>query len=317
VGLAWAQIGQGLFLIVAGRLLLSRTLPALPRLPRRWCKRVLREMLGFGANVQAATVFMLLLDPVAKALMARFGGAAVAGYFEMANQVVLKARAVIVAANQAIVPHVAALAEAEPARLARLYRENMRVLAFVALPVLALIFAWAGGISWLLSGAYQPEFVFLLGLLAVAWGGNIFAGPAYFTNMGTGRVGWNTLAHVIMGGLNVALGWLLGSRYGANGVAFAYAIALVTGSGVLIAVFQRRNGLGWRGGFAREHLGLVAACAMVAVLGWIAPLQPSTGEPATLAVGLLLPPLVLGLAAWFHPMRRQLWGWLMSREVRA
>lgn len=317
VGLAWAQIGQGLFLAVAGRLLLRRALPALPRLPLRWRKPVLREMLGYGANVQAATVFMLLLDPVAKALMARFGGPAAAGYFDMANQVVLKVRALIVSANQALVPHVAALMEAEPGRLPRLYHENVRVLVFVTLPVFALLIAWAGGFSWLLAGAYQPEFVFMLGLLALAWAGNIFAGPAYFTNLGTGQVGWNTLAHVIMGALNASLGWLLGSWYGAHGVAFAYAIALVTGSGVLIAVFQRRNGVGWRCGFAREHLSLAVVCVAVAALGWIAPLRPSTSEPTVLAARLLLPPLVLGLAAWLHPMRRQLLGWLISREARA
>ncbi|MFZ2629829.1 MAG: lipopolysaccharide biosynthesis protein [Rugosibacter sp.] len=275
VGLAWAQIGQGLFLAVIGRLLLRHELSALPRLPRRWNKPVLREMLGYGANVQAATVFMLLFDPVAKALMARFGGPAAAGYFEMASQVVLKVRALIVSANQAIVPHVAALAEVEPARLVGFYRENMRVLAFVALPTFALLIAWAGGISWLLVGAYRPEFVFLFGFLAVGWLVNIFAGPAFLTNMGTGQLGCNTLSHIIMGALNAGLGWLLGSHYGAHGVAFAYVIALVTGSGVLIAIFQQRNGLGWRCGFAREHVGLAIACAAVAAFGWIEPLQPS------------------------------------------
>lgn len=316
IGLAWAQIGQGLFLAMAGRLLLRRALPALPRLPLRWRKPVLREMLGYGANVQAATVFMLLLDPVAKALMAHFGGPAAAGYFEMANQVVVKVRALIVTANQAIVPHVAALSETEPNRLAHLYRENMRILAFVALPTFALLIAWAGGLSWLLAGAYRSEFVFFLGLLAVAWGANIFAAPAYFTNMGTGRVGWNTHSHVIMGVINVGLGWLFGSRYGAQGVALAYAIALVIGSGLLIAVFHHRYGLGWRGGFARENLGLTLACAAVAALGWIVPLRPLSGEYAALGAGLLLPAMVLGLAVWFHPMRLQLLEWLTARAAK-
>ncbi len=314
VGLAWAQIGQGLFFVVAGRLLLLRTLPALPLLPRLWQTGVLREMLGYGTNVQAASVFLLLLDPVAKALMARFGGPTAAGYFEMANQVVVKARALIVTANQAIVPHVAALVEAEPSHLPRLYDENVRLLIFVTLPSFALLIAWAGGFSWLLVGAYQPEFVFLLVLLALAWGGNIFTGPAYFTNMGSGQVGWNTLSHIIMGTLNVGLGWLLGARYGANGVAFAYAIALLIGSTVLIIVFERKNGIDWTGRFVGEHLWLAIVCAAVATLGWLEPLRPSIGEPAALAAGLILPPLVVGLAAWFHPMRRQLAGWLMSRE---
>lgn len=316
VGLAWAQIGQGLFLVVAGRFLLCRELPESSLLPRRWSKGVLREILGYGANIQVATVFMLVFDPVAKALMARFGGAAAAGFFEMASQVVLKARAMIVTANQAVVPHVAALAESEPERVDRFYRENMRVLAFVAFPAFALLIAWAGGVSWLLVGSYRSEFVFLLWLLAVSYGINIFAVPAYFINMGTGQVGWNTLSNVIMGAVNAGLAWLLGSLFGAQGVAFAYAIALIIGSGVLIVVFQRRHRVNWRWGIAHEHLSLAIACALVAALGTIEPLQPVVDGQVTIAAKLLLPSLVLGLAAWFHPMRRQLFGRLMSQTAR-
>ena len=316
VGLAWAQVGQGLFLLVSGRLLLRYTLPMLPCLPRRWRKPVLREMLGYGANVQAATIFMLLLDPVAKALMASFGGAVAAGYFEMANQVVLKVRSVIVTANRAVVPHVAALTENEPNRLAPLYKENMRVLIFISLPIFALLFAWAGGISWLLVGAYRPEFVFFLGLLVVAWGCNIFSSPVYFINLGSGNVGWNTVAHIIMGALNITLGWLLGSQYGAHGVAIAYAIALIVGSGVLIIVFQKINTIGWGCWFSREHLGLVVACVAVAVVGWLIPLRPSISEPTALVAGVVLLPFVLGATVWLHPMRRQLLRWFISREGR-
>lgn len=313
VGLAWAQIGQGLFLVVAGRFLLRRTLPQLPWLMWRWRMRVLREMLGYGANVQAAALFMLFFDPVTKALMARFGGAAAAGYFEIANQVVLKVRSVIVAANQAVVPHVAALAVTKPAQLERLYRDSMRVLVVVSLPVFALLIAWTDGISWLLVGEYQPELVVLMGILAVAWCANIFAGSAYFGNMGVGRVGWNTVSHLVMGVLNIGLGWMLGSRYGTHGVAFAYAFALITGSGVLIAVFQYRNGLGWAIALGREHLGLAVASLAVAAFGWLVPLEPSAGKPFTLAAELLLLPLVLGVVVWFHPVRRELFASLMSR----
>jgi O-antigen/teichoic acid export membrane protein len=316
VGLAWAQIGQGLLLAIGGRLVLRRALPALPRLPRKWSRPVLREMLGYSANVQAATVFMLLLDPVAKALMARFGGPAAAGYFEMANQVLLRVRALIVSANQAIVPHVAALAATDPARLTRLYRDNMRLLVFVTLPVLALLIAWAGGFSWLLTGAYQPEFVFLITLLSVAWGVNIFAGPAYFTNLGTGQVGWNTLSHVLMGALNAGLGWLLGRSYGAHGVAFGYAIALIAGSTMLVGAYGYRHRVRCHAGLAHGHLPLIAASLTVAVFGWLMPLRKEADEPALALIGLLLPLLVLGVSVWYHPVRRRLFQFRSARRVR-
>lgn len=317
VGLAWAQLGQGLFVLVVSWLVLRRALPVITWLPRRWCWGVLREMLGYGLNVQAATVFMLIFDPLAKALMARFGGPAAAGYFEMASQVVMRIRSLIVTANQAIVPHVAAFTEGETAQLANFYRTNMRVLIYVVLPTFALVVAWGGGFSLLLTGGYEPEFVFLLNLLATAWAFNIFAGPAYFTNMGIGQVGWNTLSHIIIGVLNAGLGWLLGNQFGANGVAIAYAIALVTGSTFLIVVSHRRNGVGWCGILSRDNLWLAAACAVVGALGWIVQLQPRAGSTVTLAAAYLLPALVLGLAVWFHPMRHQLRSWLLRGEVRA
>ncbi|MFZ5653347.1 MAG: lipopolysaccharide biosynthesis protein [Pseudomonadota bacterium] len=316
VGLAWAQIGQGLLLVIGGRAALRRALPPLPRLPRQWSRPVLREMLGYGTNVQVATVFMLLLDPVAKALMARFGGPAAAGYFEMANQVLLRVRALIVSANQAIVPHVAALAATEPARLTHLYRDNMHLLVFVTLPAFALLIAWAGGFSWLLIGAYQPEFVFLITLLSVAWGANIFAGPAYFTNLGTGQVGWNTLSHMLMGALNAALGWLLGVRYGANGVAFGYAIALIAGSAMLIGVYGYRHRVRCRAGLTQGHLPLIAASLTVAVFGWLMPLRKEADEPALALIGLLVPLLVLGASVWYHPVRRRLFESWSARRVR-
>lgn len=316
VGLAWAQIGQGLLLAIGGRVVLRRALPALPRLPRKWNRSVLREMLGYSANVQAATVFMLLLDPVAKALMARFGGPGAAGYFEMANQVVVKARSVIVTANQAIVPHVAALAETAPARLTRLYRDNMRLLIFVTLPVLALLIAWAGGLSWVLTGAYQPALVFLITLLSVAWGVNIFAGPAYFTNLGTGQVGWNTMCHVLMGALNAGLGWLLGSSYGAHGVAFGYAVALIAGSAMLVGVYGYRHRARCLTRLTNGHLPLIAASLSVAVFGWLVPLRKAADEPALALIGLLLPLVVLGVSVWCHPFRRRLFESWSARRMR-
>ncbi len=318
IGLASAQLVQGIFLLVAGRLLLRRVLHRnLPWFPRCWNRLVLRDMFSYGVNVQVASAFMLLFDPLTKALMAHFGGVASAGYFEMAGQVVLKARTVIVAANQAIVPYVASMAENAPAKVADLYRRNMNVLAFVALPTFALLFAWSGGISWLLTKAYSANFVFLMGMLGIAWLCNIFASPAYFANMGTGEVGWNTLSHLIMGILNAGLGWLFGSHYGANGVALAYAVALIAGSGFLVGIYQHRSRLGLRCGFARNQVGLLAACLVVTIAGWLEPLGSQRGKPSVHALGLLLPPLILGLALWLHPMRRQFLGALMSRAGRA
>lgn len=314
VGLAWAQIGQAFFLATAGRYVLRHVLSEeLRLLPTQWRWTTLRQMLGYGANVQAASVMMLLMDPVTKALMARFGGPGAAGYFELANQLVLKARVVIVAANQAVVPYVAALSESADTRVRRLYSNNMRVLVFITLPTFALLFLCAGLFSWFLVGAYRLELIFAIWLVGLAWALNIFDGPAYFVNQGTGRVGWNTISHAVMGALNVGLGWPLGSYFGAPGVGVAYAIAVASGSCVLIAVFHRTNLLGLRCLFAFEHVGLAAASTIVALAAWFVPLNPAVDEIGKIIASILFAALLLGAASWFHPVRRDLW--LRMRSV--
>lgn len=310
VGLAWAQIGQGIFLLVGGWLVLRRSLPELSLTPWRWNRPVFREMLGYGANVQAANVLMMLFDPLTKALMAKFGGPAAAGYFEIANQVVLRARSLIVAANQAIVPKIANMVETAPMQLPELYRENIRMLVLVALPIHALLFAWSGLLSQLLLGAYQVQFVFFLQLSALAWLVNIFAASAYFVNMGTGSVGLNTLSHVAMGVLNLLLGWILGEMYGAVGVALGYALALMMGSLLLIVVFQMRHAIRWRELMLVEHLPLAAVFLAISLFGGVGfdLIKTDWGAYTRWSVTVILPLLALSVVLWAHPLRGALWG---------
>ena len=317
LGLAWAQICQGVFLVFTGRILLTRALPAFPLFAVTWRKGVLKEMFGYGANIQVATLFILLLDPVAKALMARFGGAVTAGYFEMANQIVIKLRGLIVMANQAVVPHAATLSESSPAQLENLYRQNLRVLIFVGSPALALLVAWSGVASWAMTGEYRPEFTFMLNALTLAWGINIFSGPAYFINLGSGRVGWNTIAHIAMGTMNAALGWTLGTIYGGGGVILAYSSALIAGSMILITTFQRRLALKCAVKDHREHVLLLTACAAIVSLSYWEPLKPSV----TLLRGrellqLLAPTCILMIAIWMHPFRQEIYARINAKSAK-
>lgn len=309
LGLAWAQIGQGAFLLVVGWLLLRGGLPELSSFPWRWNRPVFREMLGYGANVQVANILMLLFDPLTKALMAKFGGPAAAGYFEIANQVVLRARSLIVAANQAIVPKVAQMMEATPMRMQDLYRENVRLLVLIALPIHALLFAWGGLLSSLLLDTHQSQFIFFLQLSALAWLINTFSAPAYFMNMGAGSVALNTVAHVVMGVINLLLGWILGELYGAAGVAWGYALSLMTGSLLLIFIFQSRHAIGWEELIRLEHAPLAAVCLAVTFVGFLNlgfSLTRWSGYTGW-GVTVVLPLLSVSVALWAHPLRSGMW----------
>lgn len=314
LGLAEAQVAQGVFYLLATWSILRPRLRGLSWVPFGWSRKAFREMIGYGANVQIAGLFMMMADPVAKAFMAKFGGASAAGFFEMANQVVMKARSLVVMANAAVVPRIAELNETAPARITHYYIYSQRILIFVALPAMAIIVSWSGPLSWALSGSYRVEFVRLVLLLSLAWGVNTLAGPAYFSNLGTGRVGWNTVSHVVIGIINAGLGWFLGSGFGANGVLFAYCAALICGSALLMTILQSQYGIRWRNLLSREHLILAAVCFAVVLLGWTRPFRPGVDAASTLALGLTLEGTAIILAMWAHPLRRDLWRQFVSRR---
>ncbi len=316
VGLGVAQVANGVVLLVAGTLTLTRIVPTLSSIPRRWRARTLREMLGYGVNLQATSILMILFDPMAKLLMARYGGAAAAGIFEVANQVVLRVRGMIVAANQAIIPRVAYLTETQPELLATFYKRNVSLLVLATLPLFALVFAWGAGLCSLLIGSHEREFVTVLGMLTLGWAANTFAGPAFFTNMGRGCVGWNVLASATMSVLSGVLGWLLGIRYGMYGVTVAYVTGLIGGSTLLIVAYQRRSGLAWRESVSPEHRGIVGAFLTVVAIGWAWPLHPGAEDVIQTAVRMVVPAVIMGWAVWVHPLRHECRNWLVNtREI--
>jgi hypothetical protein len=51
---------------------------------------------GVWPNIQAITISQMLYDPITKGLLVKFGGLDLAGYYEMANRLVVQLRGFIV-----------------------------------------------------------------------------------------------------------------------------------------------------------------------------------------------------------------------------
>ncbi len=314
MGLALAQVIQGMFLLISGWLALRWQFTDLPKLPCHWSYPLFREMLAYGTNVQTTSLLMLFFDPVTKVLMVRFGGVDAAGYFEMANQVVLKVRTLIVAANQAIVPRIAQSFETAPKDVHLLYRQNLRVLIFIALPTFTVLYSWSSTFSWILLGQVNSELLFLLQLNTAAWSLSIVAIPPYFFNQGIGRVGLNTLSEAIKVAMNIVFGFSLGSLFGMDGVAWAYAVSLLVGSWFLIAAFQRSKGFLGNAFCLHEFKWLIVTCLFVIgashIVNQVAPTRTLIFAYALAAI------IVLAIVSWMHPIRREILGRLFVGSGR-
>jgi len=305
LGLAIGQAGQGLLLISGCWLLLRRQLSSLPWLPIFWSKAKFKEMFGYAVNFQITSVAVMLVEPVTKLLMSRYGGLSSAAYYEMAGQMIVKLRALLIAANQALVPSVAALHETAPEKVRDLYLKAYRMVFFVVVPFYAAILISLPLVSHLWIGHIEDHFLFFGAVLALGWGFNTLNIPAYFICLGTGDLRWNTISHVAMALMNVPLCWLLGKMFGGEGVAVGAMVALVCGSGGLLYAIHRIYNISLRQSVPREHYSLLVAAVTGVAITLLVNRANAFGSNPLLAglveVGVCL--LLMGGVAWFHPYR--------------
>lgn len=305
VGLAVGQAAQGLLLMTMSWLVLRHQLTLLPWLPIHWSKSKFKEMLGYAVNFQINSIAILFFDPVTKLLMSRYGGLSSAAYYEMASQLVVKLRALVIAANQALVPTVAELHETSPVKVRELYLKAYRLLFFVAVPLYTTILLALPMVSVLWIGHSEAQFLQFGALLTVGWGLNNLTGPAYFLNLGTGDLKWNSISHVLMAILNVLLGLMLGPVLGGLGVVISAMTALIIGSWFVIYALHKQYKIPFRNIVPSEHYWLlitVFCCIMISI--WMNAahlLNQNTIVSRAINLGVYL--LVVGIAMWFHPYR--------------
>lgn len=311
IGLAFGQVLQTGIVLVMSWILLRHELKILPLIPYRWSKILFREMIGYGANFQIVSIVGMMFEPVTKGLLSRFGGLAMVGYYEMASRMILQFRAMIVSANNVLVPVIAALQETTPDSIRTIYRESYRLVVYLSVPLFSGLVTAIPVISELWIGAYEDTFVFFAMVLTVAWFLNILISPAYFTNLGTGQLLWNTVGHVVIGVLNLILGVVLGLLYGGIGVVWGWAVALIIGSSLILLSYNTGHRIPLRDILPEESRGLFLAGGIGAAIGllfyyifyrqWVSPLAG--------ALGMMIYVFIAVPFCWFHPMRGRLVKW--------
>lgn len=320
IALGYAQVAQSLLLLLASWLMLRRFMPQLPAIPWRWNRGRFREMFAYSLNFQLMTVAVMLCEPATKILMGRFGGLSAAAYYDMASQLVVRVRSLLVSANQVIVPVVAELQESNPDRLRDIYLRAYEAVFFVALPVYLglLLLLPAVAIVWI--GHPEPLFLTFACILVGSYFLNNLEVPAYFDNLGTGKVWWNTSSHIVMALLNLILGALFGWLWGAVGVALGAATALVLGSGLVLYVVHRHYHIPPSDLIPRAHrrlmlVALIPVAASVAGFVWLQPQGIQLWALTLASVGTFV--TAWTLAAWPHPYRQQVGRIWAHRALKA
>jgi O-antigen/teichoic acid export membrane protein len=308
-GVVVAQLIQALVLcVLPSWYLRGRASPPQVAIPRASRRTLLKELLGYGGAFQLITIVGLLLDPMTKAILASVGTPGTVAYFEMASKMVAQFRALIVSANQVVVPWIASLKEAQPARIAELYRASFRMLAFLAIPLLATVGAATPLIAEFWIGHYQQDFVVLSLMLIAANFLNILSGPAYFSNLGEGELRWNVRCHLLMALLNGILGIGLGTWFGIYGAVAGNALAVAISSVLLMLAYHARRSIRVGDLLGSEDTLLLAAGLGVIGLSlllhdWLTGRVPLAANALYCAVAV---GAILILPVWRHTARRRL-----------
>jgi O-antigen/teichoic acid export membrane protein len=304
LGLAVTQVSVAAMLGAVSWTLLRRELGGLSLVGLRWDKATFQEMFHYGLNFQAISVVGMLFDPTTKVLLTRYGSLAGVGYYEMASRMIMQFRSLQTAANQAVVPAIAGLQERDPDRVTVVYEAFYRAQVAVSGPLYAAVLAMTPVISLAWIGRDEHLFMLFVVILTMAWFLNSLINPAYFTNLGTGALGWNVVAHAVIGVLNAALGLLLGIWLGAVGVVIGWAAALIVGSTIVVVSFHVKHNIAFSRMLPPESVPFLLLCAVGVAVSWGIYEQLPAGTQVlwlALACGASFITIVTP-AVWAHPL---------------
>ena len=240
-GLVLAQIIQNITGCFSAWFFLRKELPSMRSIKMKWKLSVLRQMMHYGINFQTISLLSMLLDPITKAIMTKFGGLASVTFYEMSNRLVTQFRIIIVSANQVMVSKIAELHQSSPEKIKQIYIKSYKIVFFLSIPLYAGLIATAPLVCELWIGRYDTQFVYFLIMISGGFWINTITVPAYFYFMGIGELKWNKFSQITIIGFNLIFSTFLGIHFGAFGVALGYSISIAIGSVIIIYGYSREN----------------------------------------------------------------------------
>lgn len=239
-GVAIAQLIQALFVFIFSLFFIFRISPYNRLSYWKWNSKSFSELFNYGYKFQVVSICQLLYEPTTKMLLSKFGGLAFLGSYEMASRLVTQVRALLVNANQVVIPVVAENFKTKTKAQLQVFFKNMnQILLLFTFPLLTLLIISAPIVSKIWIGGVDDIFIFSLIVLTIATGVNVMSSPSYFSCLGEGRLSILVFVHILMALINLLFGYIFGLFFGGFGVVISWGIALLVGSFSLIAFYTK------------------------------------------------------------------------------
>lgn len=315
MGLAYAYLIRAVVWLIYGAVIIKKLSPKVKVLGFRWRYSLLKEMLSYGLSFQVISISQIVIDPIMKYLVARFGSLGMVGYFELAFQMVKQLKGVLSSANGVIVPAVAELYENAKERLEAVYESTFQLVFYINSPFYAVLITLIPFISKIWIGYVESNFVFFSTVLSVAFFINSLVGPAFFINMGTGKLKHNVYSHLIITVSSVVLGFFMGKAFGGKGVGGSLGVSIIIGSVYLMYMYSKEAKLTYSILFSVENLRLMFSIGLfifgVKIFNGVLNLK-ELDMSIQLLILLSLFVVVNFYPIWNHSKRRELQKWVLN-----
>lgn len=267
-GLIFAQIFQAIIVLVASIYYLSKSIKSIFTLQWNWSKSLFKEIINYGIKMQALSFMQMSFEPVTKALLSKYGGLAMVGYYEMASRLVTQLRSLIVSANQVIIPVVAEAKETKETYVKELYIKTFSIVLLFDIVLITGIIITAPIVSFLWIGKIVPFFLFAVVLNSIVAFVNICSNPAYFSYLGEGKLNWLIYSYIAITLLNPILSYFLGAEFNGYGVVVGWNIAFLIGSLLVLFSYHQKNHISLKSLLSLHDLWFIFLASLTSIFGY-------------------------------------------------
>lgn len=269
-GLALAQVIQFTAVLAVSRLMLIRHVEDIQLFPRLPKLRVVRALFSYGWRIQLAGLANFLTDPLAKMLLAHFGGLSSVAIYELASKVVVQAKSLLVSAAMPLIP---VFARAGPlsgdTAMTIIARGNAWLFPLVGTLIIGVNLA-APFVSLAMLGRIDGELILFVLLLAAGHGLNALSLFVYLYAQGSGKLGWNIAGQFSIG-VTIIIGTLiLAPNLKQAAIPASFAVGLAISSIIILGGNRRREGVNLAMFFPRAPIALapIASILVSSTLVW-------------------------------------------------
>jgi len=263
-GLAWAQAAQYVLSLSLGFAAIRWASSI--RVSAAINRPALKELIGFGAKLQAGTIANLVFEPTCKLILGAVSGPAAVGLFEMAYRMVYQVRGIAVMSAQNLVPAFASAIQDGPSELAKVFGRGTRACAVASTILMCGLMVGSPLASKLWLGHVAPLFCQLTAILCVCWAINIISAPSYFLGIARGTVNANISGQILTALLAPALAYSLGLQGGIVLATVGIAAGKIAGD-ILPLMLNRPNGTTTQAAALNFSFIAATSCAVLCAVG--------------------------------------------------